>query len=180
MLTTLFHSLNIADLRNDRKKHLQRIEVSKYRKNESLTRMAQVNQRDRTHPILRHSKIMNHSSHRRNQPNYLSKLSIRTDTIIAYIRGTIALRLISEANHLSRLRVELWMGSKGQTGELSLEIIQPFGFQCNGVKSIWGSVFFQSEELPVEVDYVGVGCCADFEFDGVGVFVAVFTCLVSR
>jgi hypothetical protein len=72
------------------------------------------------------------------------------------------------------------MSSKGQTGELSLKIIQTFCLQCNGIKGIWGSVFFESEELPVEVHYVGIGGCADFEFDGVGVFVAVFAYLVSR
>lgn len=50
------------------------------------------------------------------------------------------------------------MRRKRQTRQLALEIVQTFGFEGNRVQRVGGCVFFQSEELAVEVDYVCVGC----------------------
>lgn len=119
---------------------------------------------------------MDHGSHRSNQPDYFGELAIRADAIVAYIRGTITFRLVSETDHLPSPGIELWMRRKGETGELSLEIVEALGLQRGRIKRIRGSIFFKGQELPVEVYHVGVGSGADFELDRVGEFVAIFSC----
>ena len=118
---------------------------------------------------------MDHSHNRRSQPHGFQENSIGCNAAITYIRCSIALGFISEADHLPRVRIEFRVCGEGQTGQLSIEVIQAACLESVRIQRIWRGVFLQSQQSAIKVNNVCVGCGADLECHGIGEFVAIFT-----
>lgn len=131
---------------------------------------------DRTHPVFRHSKIMNHGDDRRHQPNYLGKFALRGNIIITNVRCTVAPSLVSKTDHFACFRVEFRMRCECQARQLAIKIIETLCLQCDRVHRVWRSILFQCKQLAVEMDDVCVGGGPDFELDRVCIFISVLAC----